>query len=128
MLATYRAVDKCYLGNYPPGQVELGVFTNDAGSLDAWVQKHSDLDCAGSNSTAFIFGVSNVHAATTAGRAALVFDDKSSGCGGPASSGQETVFALSPKYIFMLGWWTAGRDYAPTMRKIAAEMLGTFAG
>jgi hypothetical protein len=122
----YRAVDDCYSGGYPPGQVELGVFTNDADTLTAWVQKHSDVDCAGTNTKAFIFGVSNTQSVTVDGRAAIAFDDKSSGCGGPASSGQETAFLLSPQYVFMVGWWSAGPDYAPTLRQITSEMLGTF--
>jgi len=127
MLATYRAVDDCYV-RYPPGQVELGVFSYDANSLTAWVQKHSDVGCAGSNTTAFIFGVSNLHAVTAAGRPAISFDDKFSGCGGPAGAGQETAFLLSPNYVFMIGWWSSGSSYAPTVRGIASEMLGTFMG
>ena len=128
MLAIYWAVDKCYAGNYPPGQVELGVFTYDADSLSAWVLKHSDADCGGSNTTAFIFGVSNKQAVTAAGRPALSFDDKASGCGGPAFVGQQTVFLLKSNYVFTLGWWSARPDYAPTVRTIAAEMLGTVTG
>lgn len=125
--ALYRVVDKC-LQQFPPGQIELGVFTYDANSLTAWVQKHSDVDCAGSNTSAFIFGVSNMHSVTVAGRAALTFDDKFSGCGGPAGSGQETVFLLSPNYVFMLGWWAARSAYAPTISAVASKMLGTFTG
>lgn len=125
MLALYRAVDEC-MADYPPGQVELGVFTYDATSLTAWVQKHSDVHCAGSNSTAFIFGVSNVQSVTVDGRQALTFDDMFSGCGGPMGSGQETAFLLSPNYVFMIGWWAARDAYAPTIRGIASEMLSTF--
>lgn len=128
MLAIYWAVDKCYVGGYPPGQVELGVFTNDADSLSAWVQKYSDVDCAGSNAKAFIFGVANMQTITAAGRTALSFDDKSSGCGGPAFVGHETVFLLKTNQVFMLGWWSAVArpDYAPTVREIASEVLATF--
>ena len=127
MLALYRAVDNCYV-NYPSGQVELGVFTYDATSLTAWVQKHSDVACAGANPTAFIFGVSNLHTASAAGRPAVSFDDKFSGCGGPAGTGQETAFLLTAKYVFMLGWWSSGPAYAQTIRGLASEMLGTFTG
>lgn len=128
MLAIYWAVDKCYVGGYPPGQVEIGVFAYDADSLSAWVLKHSDIDCAGSNASAFIFGVSNMQAVTAAGRPALSFDDKASGCGGTAFAGHQTVFLLKTNHVFMLGWWAAaGRpDYAPTVREIASEMLATF--
>jgi hypothetical protein len=122
----YRAFDDCYAAVGPPGQVELGVYRRDADTLAAWVEKHSDVDCAGSNTTAFIFGVSNAHSVTVDGRAAIAFDDKSSGCGGPASSGQETAFLLSAQYVFMVGWWTAGPDYAPTMSQIMSEMLSMF--
>lgn len=125
MLALYRAVDECMV-DYPPGQIELGVFTYDATSLTAWVQKHSDVHCAGSNSGAFIFGVSNMTSITVDGRQGVTFDDSFSGCGGPAGSGEETVFVLSPNYVFMIGWWAAREAYAPTIRAIASMMLGTF--
>ncbi len=122
----YRAVDNCYLGGYPPGQVELGVYTKDADTLNAWVQKHSDTDCGGANSTAFIFGVSSLTATTAAGHDAVSFDDQGSGCGGPAYKGHSTVFFLDLQHVFMLDWWTSGPDHAPTVQAIGSQMLATF--
>jgi hypothetical protein len=124
----YRAVDSCYLDRYPPGQVEMGVYTKDADTPAAWVQKHSDPDCGVVGSKAFIFGVSNLTSVTVAGHDGTSFDQKWSGCGGPAGKGQATAFFLSSKYVFMLGWWTASADYAPTMQAIASQMLATFKG
>src|SRR2546428_2149202 len=40
-LQVYRAVDNKYVSGYPPGQVELGIYTMDAETLSAWVAKHT---------------------------------------------------------------------------------------
>jgi hypothetical protein len=125
-LIEYRAVDTRYLGTYPSGQVEMGVYTKDANTLTAWVQKHSDATCGMPNSTAFFWNVSNLKTTTAAGRDAVSFDDNSKGCEGPQSTNHFTVFFLGSNHVFRFNWWASDANYSPTIEAIADKMLASF--
>jgi photosystem II stability/assembly factor-like uncharacterized protein len=123
-LAEFRAVDSCYLDVYPPGQVEMGVYTKDADTLTAWVNKHSVAKCT---DPGFFPGVSNMRSVTVAGRDALAFDDVYTGC---EFSGvvHTTVLLLGSGNVFRIDWWATDPNYAPTLQAIADQMLASLKG
>src|SRR5260370_41705379 len=41
LLMTYRTVDPIYLSTYPPGQIEIAIYSQDASNVADWVTKHS---------------------------------------------------------------------------------------
>ena len=123
-LAEFRAVDTCFLGSYPRGQVEMGIYTQDADTLTAWVSKHSVARCT--DSGGFFWGVSNLKSVTAAGRDAVAFDEAST-CEGPSTI-HDTVLLLKSGKVFRFDWWSTDPNYTATIQGIAQQMLDSLEG
>jgi hypothetical protein len=122
-LNEYRAVETRFLDAYPPGQVEVGVYTKDADTLSAWVQKHSAASC-GLPGNPFFWATANLKPVTAAGRDAVSFDTDPKGCG-PSIAVHNIVFFMSNGYIFQLDWY-ANTTYATTIQGVGQQMLATY--
>ena len=127
-LAWYRAVDDCYLGNYPGGQVEISIFADDASPLTTFVTKHSRAQCTDSAAAGgYYWAPLNLKSTTQAGRPAATFDMDTTYC--VESSGamdHVTVFVLKSGQVFSFMWWSSDAGYLPTMQSIAEHMLASF--
>lgn len=120
-LAVYRAVDTCYLGSYPPGQVEINVLVKpDAATLSDFVSKHSRGSCLGSGG--LFYGVTNLRAVEAAGRAAVAFDEVGTCAEGPGLV-HSTVLILKSGFGFELDWWSGDASLTSSLRDIAQQML-----
>lgn len=124
-MAAYRAVDTCYLGGYPPGQVEVSVFKFDAASLRAWVSKHSAPKCT---DPAFLYGVTNVQSVKAAARDALTFDETGKCIAEGPDSRHDTVLLLKSGYVLRVDWWSVNPKIAGTLQATADHMLATLKG
>ena len=125
-LAVYRAVDTCYLGNYPPGQVEVSVLMKpDAATLSDFVTKHSRGSCLGSGG--LFYGVTNLQAVEVAGRGAVAFDEVGACPEGPGLV-HSTVLILKSGFGFELDWWSVDASLTPSIRDIAQQMLVSLGG
>lgn len=124
-LVAYRAVDNRFLEGYPPGQVEMGIYTKDAGSLTEWVQKHSDSVCGLPGNTGFFWDVTNMKPVTAAGLPAVSFDEDDTGCS-PQATAHVTVLFLGSAYVFRLDWYVSDPNYSAIVEQIAEQMLATF--
>jgi hypothetical protein len=122
-----RAVDKQFSTGYPPGQVDFGVYSKDADTLEAWVQRHTG-PCGSPNSKAYFWDTTaKLQPATIAGRSAVSFDWDQSSCFGTATL-HETALFFGTDYVFRLDWWSTDPNYSSTIQQIAAQMLSTFNG
>jgi len=126
-LLEMRVVDRRFLGKIPPGQVEFGVRANDAGTLTAWVQKHTG-PCGSPNSSEYYWDkVSNVTPVNAAGREALTFDWNQQACGTPYTL-HLTAFVLQTSHVFLFSWYSQDAAYSETLKRIADQMLASFSG
>jgi hypothetical protein len=124
-LLAMRAVDSKFASGYPPG-VDFGVYSKDADSLTAWVQKHTG-PCGSDTSKAYYWdSTSNVVQTTVSGRDALSFDLVNP-CGSSLTL-RETIFFLGTAYLFRLDWWSSDTTYAATIGPIVQSMLASFSG
>ena len=121
MLQAYRAVDPAYLNTYPPGQVEIAIYTKDADSLAAWVTKHSGP--AGSNDlTRYWSPVTNQAPVALASQSGLAFDWVPDQGGGPIHA--EVAF-LGTTYVFLIQWWASEPSYEATVTDNYARMVAS---
>ena len=118
-LAEYRAVDNRYLNGYPPGQVELGVYSMNADTLDAWLTLHTGVDQS-THSQFYWAATSNVQAATIVGRAVITFDVQN----GPALV-HVTIFRHGV-YLIRLDWYSTDSTYSSDIQAVADQMLKSF--
>ncbi len=126
-LRELRAVDQRFIAQYPPGQVEFGLYTEDAASPTAWVQKHSG-PCGSPGNQAFFWDkAGNLQAVAAAGHAAVSFDWDMSSCGSPIVV-RETVLFLSSGFVFRFDWWASDANYLSTLQPIADQMLASLNG
>ncbi len=123
-LAEYRAVDTHYLNTYPPGQVELGIYNYDAGSLADWITKHTG-SSSSTNHTLYWQSTSNVQSVSAAGRPAIAFDATVTGFPVP---GHSTAFVQNSSRVIVLDWWATDSTYAPSISDVARQMLSSFNG
>lgn len=124
-MAAYRAVDTCYLGGYPPGQVEIGVFKFDAPSLTAWVSKHSVARCT---DPGFVFGVTNVQSVNVSGRDAVTFDEVGKCITEGPDTVHDTVLLLKSGYVLRVDWWSVNPKLVGTLQGVVDHMLATLKG
>lgn len=124
-MAAYRAVDTCYLGGYPPGQVEVSVFKFDESSLTAWVSKHSVAKCT---DPGFLDGVTNVQSLKTSGRDAVTFDEVGKCIAEGPDTIHNTVLLLKSGYVLRVDWWSVNPKIVGTLQATADHMLATLKG
>jgi hypothetical protein len=122
-LAEYRAVDKTYLNVYPPGQVELAIYSNDADTLPNWITKHTGASSSTDHSR-YWQSTSSIQATSAAGRSAIAFDVNVAGF--PAT-GHSTAFMQNSSRIVVVNWWSDA-SYASSVGEFARQMLATFDG
>lgn len=123
-LAEYRAVETNYASTYPPGQVELGIYNYDAGSLADWMTKHTG-SSSSTNQAHYWESVSNTKAVSVVGRHAIAFDAAVTGFPVPSHS---TAFAQNSSRVIVLDWWATDSTYASSISDVATQMLGSFGG
>jgi hypothetical protein len=120
-----RVADKRYATGGAPGQIEIGIYTRDADTPGAWVQKHTG-PCSGPNTNAFFWDkTGNLQTLTAAGRDAVSFDLDMRSCGGFALTVHETVLLLGSKYVLRFDWWSKDSAYSRILEPIAQQMLST---
>jgi hypothetical protein len=118
---TYRALDAAYLNTYPPGQVEIAVYSRDSDTLIAWVTKHSG-PSSSTDPTRYWTPVTNEVGAVVAGRDGLSFD-------WIPDQGDRTVHAtiafLGTTYVFLIEWWATDPSYAATVHTDFQQMVSS---
>ena len=131
VLVRYDVADRCPSDNPGPSWgVGTFIYTRDAGTLTAWLQKHTDNhSCGIANVTGFLFNVTNVKSVTVTGRDAVSFDENLGACGeGGTGAAHLTAFFLASSHVLVLRWYSQDSNYAPTVQVIAQEMLGSVRG
>lgn len=120
LLMTYRTVDPTYLNTYPPGQIEIAIYSQDASNVADWITKHSGPP-ASSDPNRYWSPVSNESAVTVAGRSGESFDwipdmhDKTV---------HATAILLETSYVLVIQWWATDPTYAPMLASYYHHMLG----
>ena len=105
--------------------VFVRVFPEDADTLTAWVQKHSDNHACLGGPGIFVF-VTNLKPVTSSGHDAVSFDQDVRQCGEGANLIRHTtVFFLGSTYVFVFEWQATDVNYAPTIQAIAEMMLAS---
>jgi hypothetical protein len=116
----YRAVDNKYLSGYPPGQIEVTIYSKDADTLSGWVTKHSAPPTS-LDPNRYWTVATNQTPVTVGGRAGLSFDWV------PITFGttpvHATAFFVRATYVLLLKWWSADPSYAPTLQQYYTSML-----
>jgi hypothetical protein len=120
----YRAVDPAYLNTYPPGQIELAIYTKDADTLGGWVAKHSGPPTS-SSMTRYWTAATNQTPVTVNGQSGLSFDWV--GDMGPPTIHDTAVF-LGSAYILEVDWWSTDPSYAATLQEYHQQMLASLTG
>lgn len=121
-LREFRAVDNAYLGRYPPGQVEIGVYVMDADSLQAWITKHTGPNGGRPGSPQYWMATPQLQATTAAGRPAFTFDES-----GQDTTLHSTVYQAGAEVI-RVTWWATDPNYSATIEQVAEQMLASFQG
>ena len=122
-----RAVESRFLGQIPPGQLEFGVYADDADALTAWVQKHTG-PCGSPNDKEYYWdNISGLTPVKVAGRDALSFDWDQQACSTPYTL-HLTAFVLRPSYVFLFSWYAQDAAYGAILKSIADQMLTSFGG
>jgi hypothetical protein len=70
---TFRAVDTVYVNSYPPGQIEIAIYSQDAASPSEWVTKHSG-PAASSDRSRYWSPVTNTAQVSVSGKTAFSYD------------------------------------------------------
>jgi hypothetical protein len=115
----YRAVENQYLQGYPPGQIEIAIYSKDADSLSGWVAKHSGPPTS-SNQNRYWNDPTNQSAVRVNGRDGFSFDWLPDVGGATIHS---TAVFLHAKYVLVLQWWSADSTYAATVKQYHSRML-----
>ncbi|MGH7765271.1 MAG: hypothetical protein ACREOM_12735 [Candidatus Dormibacteraceae bacterium] len=116
---SYRAFDPQYANMYPPGDIGIGIYTRDADTLAAWVDKHTGPP-GSSDHTRYWSPVTNEVASTAGGRQAVSFDWVPDT--GPPTIHDTAVF-LGTSYMLTVGWWSTVPSYATTLQPYYQRML-----
>ncbi|MGH7866422.1 MAG: hypothetical protein ACREP9_02055 [Candidatus Dormibacteraceae bacterium] len=115
----YRIVDTAYWNGYPPGQIEIGIYSKDYSTLAGWATRHSGPSTSSSNSR-YWNAVTNEATASAGGHDALEFDwvpDSGS------STIHDTAFFLGTAYVMTVSWWSNDPTYAPALEGYHRRML-----
>jgi hypothetical protein len=119
LVMAYRAVENCYVNTYPPGQIEITIYSKDADTVAAWISKHSG-PATSSDPTRYWTPVTNQTAVTVTGQEGVSFDwvpdmkDKTI---------HATATFLGTAYVFVIQWWSNDTDYATTLHSYYQRML-----
>ena len=116
-----RAVDKQYIANYPPGQVQIQLYSMDADTLRAWINKHIGPQMS-TDPQHYWDTTSNVSDVTMAGRSALAFDYTLFGPEAPETNHAVAVVHGS-KYVLVVEWWAYQASYRATIGSIGEGMV-----
>jgi hypothetical protein len=119
LVMTYRAVDSRYLSGYPPGDIDIGIYTKDADTLAGWVAEHTG-PVTSSDMGRYWSPVTNETPVTVAGHAGLSFDWV--GDSDPLTLHDTAVF-LGTAYVLTIGWWSSVPVYASSMQRYHQQML-----
>lgn len=122
-LAEYRAVDSRYLNGYPPGQVEIGVYVNDADTLADWITKHTG--SSSSDHTLYWQNTSDNQSVAAAGRPGIAFTTTVTGF---PVVGHSTAFVQNSSRIIVFNWWATDSNYSSSISNVAQQMLASFNG
>ncbi len=122
-LVEMRAVDVAFEGEYPPGEVDFGIYVRDSDSLTGWVQKHTG-PCASSLSSMYYWdSTSNLVSTSVSGRSIVSFDWVHP-CGATFPL-HEAVTFLGTSYVLRINAWYSNPDYAATAEQYASAMLAS---
>jgi hypothetical protein len=119
LVMVYRAVENCYVNTYPPGQIEIAIYSQDADAVAAWISKHSGPPTS-SDPTRYWTPVTNQAAVTVAGQTGVSFDwvpdmmDKTI---------HATAIFLGTAYVLVIQWWSTEASYATTLHSYYQRML-----
>jgi hypothetical protein len=119
-LRALRFVDRSFLGNEPPGQIEIDIFKRDSEDLDSWVSKHSAAVDQQPGPDTHYSGVSNRRQSSVAGISALAFEADG------AEVGTVHHVAFFYKDVVADFVWFAGSSYSATLEPIFEAMLSSF--
>lgn len=132
-LRLLRFVDRAFVDSqeFPPGQVDLGVYSKDAKTLSAWLTMHSRTTCRTSScptSTTredaddrdiYFLDVENIVETQAAGRPGVTFDWHT----GEGDEIHALIF-FHRSVVIRLDWW--GEAYEPTIQPVFARMVASF--
>ncbi len=119
ILMLYRAVDPFYQNGYSPGEIDIGMYKNDAQDLASWVAKHSGPPSS-TDANRYWSPVTSQALVTVAGHDGLSFV-------WVADSNQLTIHAtgvvLGTFYVLTVSWWGSTSAYATAMQQNTDQML-----
>lgn len=115
-----RAVDTQYLANYPPGQVQIALYSMDAETLRGWINKHIGPQMS-TDPQHYWDTTSNVTDVTMAGQLALAFDYTLIGPEAPETN--HAVAVVHGSYVLVVGWWAYQASYRATIGNVGQGMV-----
>jgi hypothetical protein len=118
LLMTYRAVDRLYLNSYPPGQIEIAIYTQDASSPIDWVAKHSG-PATSTDRSRYWSPVTNTATVSVAGKTGFSYDLVPDGFGTPVHA---TALFIGTRYVLVLDWWANDATYESTLSGYYVKM------
>jgi hypothetical protein len=116
-----RAVDSQYLANYPPGQVQIALYSMDADTLRGWINKHIGPQVS-NDPQHYWDTTSNVTDVTMAGLPALAFDYALIGPEAPETNHAVAVMHGS-NYVLVVEWWAYQASYRATIGNVGQGMV-----
>jgi hypothetical protein len=121
LVMAYRTVDPIYLSTYPPGQIEIAIYSQDSSNPADWVTKHSGPPMS-SDPNRYWSPVSNASTVAVAGRSGESYDWV------PDQGGQTihaTAILLGASFVLVMQWWSTDPTSAPTLGQYYQHMLSS---
>ena len=124
LLQTYRVVDPIYLNTYPPGQIEISIYKQDAASPTDWVAKHS-APPGTTDISRYWSPVTNEANLTVSGKAAVTFDWVPDTW---ATTVHSIAVFIGSSYVLVLQWWSKDANYDVTLQSDFNQMESDLRG
>ena len=117
----YRMVEAPYLGNYPPGQIEMHLYGEGVGNLRTWIAGHLGPPMSSSAAVYWDF-TTNLTDTTVAGAPAVSFDYTLQGPEAPPLV-HAVAFVIGPNLVLVLGWWAYQSSYSSSIAPVAQRVV-----
>jgi hypothetical protein len=118
LFMAYRVVDSNYMSGYPPGQIEIAIYSKDAATLIDWVTKHSGPPTS-PDPTRYWAAAANPTMVQVGTRDGLSFD-------WVPDTGSRTVHAtatfLDATNVLVLQWWSVDITYSTLLNQYYQQM------
>jgi hypothetical protein len=113
---SYRTLEPAYVNTYPPGQIEIVIYANDADTLASWIVKHTGRPTS-SDRARYWSSVTNQTSIRIGGRDGLAFEWTTN------TAMHGAAVQLGNAYVLVIEWWSLDPNYATTLNKYYQQML-----